>query len=83
MFSLNLRKFVPCSERKPEESSYEDFPRFLQENYENLEKIGEGAQGKVFKVLEKKTESIKALKCLRTDEPELISQVCFYVLSKQ
>lgn len=75
LFSLEIRKFQPLSRRPPVEEENDDFPTFLSHNYEKIEEIGSGAQGKVFKVLEKSSQQIKAVKCMRTRDPELISQV--------
>ena len=52
-----------------------DFPMFLTSDFENLGELGNGAQGKVFKVMHLKSNEIKAIKCMITREPELIFQV--------
>lgn len=75
LFSLEIRKFMPLNRRTLIQEENDDFPTFLSHNYEKLEEIGSGAQGKVFKVLEKNSKQVKAIKCMRTRDPELISQV--------
>lgn len=69
---------MPLQKRKQAEEFLAEFPSFLSNDYENLAKLGEGVQGKVFKVLEKSTQQIKALKCMKTLECEIISQVTFF-----
>lgn len=74
-FFLEIRKLVPCHKRQIIEESQNDFPSFLTQHYEKIAEIGKGAQGRVYKVREKSTQQIKAMKCMKTRDPELISQV--------
>lgn len=78
-FPLEIRRFVPLALRQANQESLEGFPSWLVEKYENLGELAKGVQGKVFKVLERETFVVKAIKCMYTMEPELISQViiCF------
>lgn len=74
-FFLEIRKFIPCNKRHIIEEFNENFPSFISQDYENIEEIGKGCQGKVYKVRDKRTNLIKAIKCMKTRDLELISQV--------
>ena len=74
--SLDIKKIKPQTQKSSfYHEDLQDFPSFLLKDYERLEEIGQGAQGIVFKVKDRKTEQIKAIKCLKTREPELRAQV--------
>lgn len=77
--SLQKQKITVCTQRFQSidaiAEDLQNFPLFLCQDYEKIEEIGGGAQGSVFKVLEKKTQKVKALKCMKTKEAEIIAQV--------
>ena len=70
---LYLDSFLLCMQRVPLrilQHNLSDYEYTLQDNYEKLEKIGEGTYGKVYKARDRTTGKIVALKKTRLEMEE-------------